>query len=94
MTVAINLTAIIIATVSLVIALASLAMVIGMKLSTHKIEFKPIEINDPFREVNEEADKTKMEDEDILFSALNLQRSKKKKKDEDPLDSILETANF
>lgn len=74
---------------AVLVAIASLAMVIGMRLSTHKIEFKPLvthELKD------EEKFKEDESDDELLKSALNLQR--KKKKPEDPLDSILESSNF
>lgn len=86
----IELFAITFSLVALITAIAALAMVIGMKLSTHRIEWKPLdleaEVASPEEIIAEE------EDEDLLAKALELQ--KKKKKQEDPLDSIAETSNF
>lgn len=73
-------------------------MVVAQKISTHKIEFRPLEVNDPFKE--DETFKKFEEPEDITIeqalklSKEGLERKKKKKPDEDPLDSILESNNF
>lgn len=83
---AINLTAIIIATIALVISLASIILVLAQKWSTHKIEWKPM-IQE---EVKEEAFEESF-DEDLLEQALKM--NKKKKKEEDPLSEI-ESSNF
>jgi hypothetical protein len=90
MTLAIQLTSIIVSILALITAIASLAMVIGMKLSTHKIEWKPLDISGDVKPTEEEIDQT--EDEELLNKALSLQ--KKKKRQEDPLDVIAETSNF
>lgn len=74
---------------SMLMSLGALALTIGMRLSTHKIEFKPL-VTQELKE--EEKFKDEEEEDKFLQSALNLQR--KKKKSEDPLDTILETANF
>ena len=80
--------------ISTVIAIAALAMVIGMKLSTHKIEWRPLKIDDPILEAEEEFEKEQEDDSKTLADALNLQRKGKKAKPADPLDEILETNNF
>ena len=80
--------------IALTVAVAALAMVIGMKLSTHKIEWKPLQIQDPFAVATQETSAIEEDDSKILQEALNLQRKGKKAKDEDPLSDILETNNF
>jgi hypothetical protein len=95
MEVAINLTAIIISSIALIVAIAALAMVIAMRISTHKIEFKPMEIKDPFAE--DDFKPFTEPSEEIVEEALKLSRQgleRRKKKEEDPLDSILESTNF
>jgi hypothetical protein len=89
---AINLLAVLVSSLALITSIAALALVIGMKLSTHQIQFKDIEPTE-FDKFEEEEEK-KIEDEtgELLEKALNLQR--KKKKIEDPLDAIAETSNF
>ena len=82
---------------ALIVALAALAMVIGMKLSTHRIEWKPLELGDTEDEVIAEEEAVEEEDLEILDKAVKLSKeakSKKKPKDHDPLDDILETNNF
>jgi flagellar basal body-associated protein FliL len=96
MEVAINLTAIILAVISVLVSLAALSMVIGMKLSTHKIEFKPLEISDPFKQEEDFTPFTEPS-EDLVQEALRLSKEgkeKKKKLEKDPLDEILESNNF
>lgn len=83
---AINLTAIIIATIALVISLASIILVLAQKWSTHRIEWKPMIQEEVKEEVFEESS-----DEDLLEQALKM--NKKKKKEEDPLSEI-ESSNF
>lgn len=80
--------------ISTVIAIAALAMVIGMKLSTHKIEWRPLQVDDPFKESEKELEASDVDDSKLLEEALNLQRKGKKAKPTDPLDEILETNNF
>lgn len=95
MEVAINLTAIIISAIALIVAVAALAMVIGMKLSTHRVDFKPLEIHDPFKE--EDFQPFTEPTEEVVQEALKLSREglqRKKKKEEDPLDEILQSNNF
>ncbi len=87
---ALSFSSIFISFFALLVAITSLVLVLAMKFSTHKIEFKPL-VTQELKE--EEKFKEEEEDEKLLESVLNLQR-KKKKKQEDPLDTILETANF
>lgn len=75
---------------ALVVAIAALVMVLAMKMSTHKIEWKTLD----FEKFEDEVPGAKEEESDeTLEKALNLQR-KKKKKEEDPLDVLAETSNF
>jgi hypothetical protein len=91
---AIGLTAIIIASISIVMSLASLAMSIGVRLSTHRIEWKPVKAFDPFEDAEGEKKLVEEDDEKLLEEALALQRKSKKKQETDPLSEILETNNF
>jgi len=95
MVVAINLTAIILSSVALIVAIASLAMTIGQKLSTHRIEWKPLNLDTIEDEVEKEEEDVSEKDEEILNKAYTMQRSSKKNKpDQDPLDDILKSHNF
>lgn len=67
-----------------------------MKWSTHRVEFKPLEIHDPFKEDNDFKPFTEPE-ADVLDEARKLSeegKKKKVKKETDPLDTILESNNF
>lgn len=90
----ISLFAIVFSLVSLLISLAAIIIVLAQKWSTHKIEWKPLQMHDPFKESDEEMKSIDDEDSKILEEALNLQRKGKKQKDQDPLADILETNNF
>lgn len=90
----ISLFAITFSFVSLLISLAAIIIVLAQKWSSHKIEWKPLQIHDPFKESLEEMKSADDEDGKILEEALNLQRKGKKQKDQDPLADILETNNF
>ena len=90
----ISLFAIVFSLVSLLISLAAIIIVLAQKWSTHKIEWKPLQMHDPFKESEEEMKSIDDEDSKILEEALNLQRKGKKQKDQDPLADILETNNF
>lgn len=87
-----HLVSILLSLISLITSIVALGLTLGMKWSSHKIEFKPLITNDlreedKFQE-EEEEDKT-------LQEAMRLSsEGKKKKKVEDPLDSILESSNF
>ena len=92
---AIDLTAIIISSIALVVAIASLVLVIAMRISTHKVEFRPMEIHDPFKE--DDFKPFTEPDADVLDKGIKLSEDgvkKKKKKDTDPLDEVLESTNF
>jgi hypothetical protein len=89
---ALSLTAIFISGFSLIMSLAAIIFVVAQKLSTHKIEFKPL-LSDELREEDKFQEEAEEEDK-LLQEALKLSQSKRKKKSEDPLDSILETSNF
>jgi hypothetical protein len=82
----------IVSVLALVVSLAALAMVIGMKLSTHKIEWKPL-ITSDLREEEKYKDEEE-ETSEMLKEVLELSAKAKKKKVTDPLDEILETNNF
>lgn len=90
----ISLFAIVFSLVSLLISLAAIVIVLAQKWSTHKIEWKPLQMHDPFKESEEEMKSVDDQDSKILEEALNLQRKGKKQKDQDPLADILETNNF
>jgi hypothetical protein len=95
MELAINLTAIIISTIALLTSIAALVMVIAMKISTHKVEFRPLEIKDPFD--TEDFKSFSEPSDDLVEEALKLSKEgkeRKKKVDKDPLDEILESNNF
>jgi hypothetical protein len=84
----------IMSTIAIVVSLIAIVLVLAQRWSTHKIEWKPIQMNDPFQESDKEFKQVDEEDSKILEQALNLQRKGKKQKDEDPLTEILETNNF
>lgn len=87
---AINFTAIIMSTLALVISLVSIVLVLAQKMSTHKIEWRPLTTVEPEQEeilTEEESD------EEILEKALLLQKAGKKSKYTDPLADI-ESTNF
>lgn len=88
----ISMFAIMFSLVSLLVSIAAIVIVLAMKWSTHKIEWKPLQMHDPLSEPEEEISEIAENDDKLLEKALNLQ--KKKKKESDPLDSILETNNF
>ena len=93
---AINLTAIIISVIALIISLTACILVLAMKWSTHKIEFRPLETKEMFPSEEEDDFRPFTEpDSDMVQEALKLSREgKKRKKDSDPLDEILESNNF
>lgn len=68
-------------------------MILAQRWSTHKIEWKPLTIQDP-SETSQNSKEIDDEDGKTLEEALNLQRKGKKQKDQDPLSEILETNNF
>lgn len=90
----VELFAIVFSLLAFIIANAALIMVLAQRWSTHKIEWKPLQIHDPFKESEEEVQAVDDEDSKILEEALNLQRKGRKQKDQDPLNEILETNNF
>jgi len=94
MTSTISLFAISFSFLSLLISLVAIIIVLAQKWSTHKIEWKPLQIHDPLEESEKEIKVSEDEDSKILEEALNLQRKGKKQKDQDPLAEILETNNF
>lgn len=86
----INLLAIILSLIAFITSLVSIILVLAQRWSTHKIEWKPIEI---LPEDQKFKDEEEVSDSDLVSEALNLSR-KKKKKIEDPLDEILQSTNF
>ena len=84
----------IVSTIAFITSLIAIVLVLAQKWSTHKIEWKPLQIDDPFKESEEEMKSVDDEDGKILEEALNLQRKGKKQKEVDPLADILETNNF
>lgn len=86
----INLFAITFSLIAFITSLASIVIVLAQKWSTHRIEWKPIDIlpeDQKFKDEEEPSDSA------LVSEALNLSR-KKKKKIEDPLDEILQSTNF
>lgn len=94
MSLAIEITSIILASIALLVALASLGISLGTRWSSHRIEWKPLQLNDSVASSDEEFKDVDDEDGKILKEALNLQRNGKKQKDQDPLAEIFETNNF
>jgi biopolymer transport protein ExbB/TolQ len=84
----------ILSVISLVTSLAAIVLVLAQRWSTHKIEWKPLQLNDSVASSDEEFKDVDDEDGKILKEALNLQRNGKKQKDQDPLAEIFETNNF
>lgn len=84
----------ILSTIALVTSLIAIVLVLAQRWSTHRIEWKPLQIEDTVKEAEKELEEQDQEDEEFLEKALHLQRNKKKKEDKDPLDEILETNNF
>jgi hypothetical protein len=83
----------IIAILAIMLSLAAIIMVLAQKLSTHKIEWRPLVQQTAEIEAEEGEKFDDEEDSKFLKDALNLQRSGKAKV-EDPLDNILSTSNF
>lgn len=81
----------IVSVMAFAMSLVAVVMVLAQKWSTHKIEWKPLEIHDQYKE-DEEDEAQQQDDAEELEKALALQKSKKKPAD--PLDTILETNNF
>lgn len=84
----------ILSTIALVTSLVAIVLVLAQRWSTHKIEWKPLQINDPLSMSDEESKDIEDGDGKILKEALNLQRNGKKQRDQDPLAEIFETNNF
>jgi biopolymer transport protein ExbB/TolQ len=84
----------ILSVIALVTSLAAIVLVLAQRWSTHKIEWKPLQLNDSVASSDEEFKDVDDEDGKILKEALNLQRNGKKQKDQDPLAEIFETNNF
>jgi hypothetical protein len=83
----------IMSTIATVTSIVAMILVLAQRWSTHKIEWKPLQIHDPLVESSDEAEAKDEEDSKVLEEALSLQR-KAKKRDQDPLADILETNNF
>lgn len=84
----------IVSTIAIVTSLIAIVLVLAQRWSTHKIEWKPLQVQDPFLVSDKETKEIDEDDGKILKEALNLQRKGKKQRDEDPLTDILETNNF
>lgn len=84
----------IVSTIAIVTSLIAIVLVLAQRWSTHKIEWKPLQVQDPFLVSDKETKEIDEDDGKILEEALNLQRKGKKQRDEDPLTDILETNNF
>jgi len=83
----------IVSVLAIMLSLAAIIMVIAQRLSTHKIEWRPLVQQTAEIEAEEDEKFDDEEDSKFLKDALNLQRSGKAKV-EDPLDNILSTSNF
>lgn len=91
---ALEMLSVILSSLSLMVALAALGVCLGMKWSSHKIEWRPLETT---KVEEEEFESFTDPDVGLVDKALELSKQgkeRKKKKDEDPLDSILESSNF
>jgi FtsZ-interacting cell division protein ZipA len=84
----------IVSTIAIVVSLIAIVLVLAQRWSTHKIEWKPLKVQDPFEISDKETKEADEDDGKILEEALNLQRKGKKQRDQDPLTDILETNNF
>ena len=84
----------IVSTIAIVTSLIAIVLVLAQRWSTHKIEWKPLQVQDPFLVSDKETKEIDEDDGKILEEALNLQRKGKKQRDQDPLIDILETNNF
>ena len=84
----------ILSTIALVTSLVAIVLVLAQRLSTHKIEWKPLQLNDSVASSDEEFKDVDDEDGKILKEALNLQRRGKRAEEIDPLSEVLETNNF
>ena len=84
----------IVSTIAIVTSLIAIVLVLAQRWSTHKIEWKPLKVQDPFEISDKETKEADEDDGKILEEALNLQRKGKKQRDQDPLTDILETNNF
>ena len=82
------------AVIALVAAIVAVILVLAQRMSTHRIEWKPLTLADAEGEADTEQELVEEDDDKILSEALDLQRKGKKSKDVDPLDTILETNNF
>ena len=92
---ALNFTAIFISVFAVILSLIAIILVMAQRLSTHKIEWKPLELQDPMKPFKDE-EATEQLDEDFLNEAYKLAeegRQKKKKKEEDPME-FLDSSNF
>lgn len=87
---ALNLTSIMVSMLALIMSLAAIVMVLAQKWSTHKIEWRALQTQDPLESFEE---KTQDElDEETLSEALDLQ--KRRKRVVDPMEEITQTHNF
>ena len=74
----------IVSTIAIVTSLIAIVLVLAQRWSTHKIEWKPLQVQDPFLVSDKETKEIDEDDGKILEEALNLQRK----------GNILETNNF
>lgn len=90
-----SIAAIVLSFLSFIAAICALGISLGIKWSSHQIEWRPLEVNDPFKPYKDDEEKETSEEE-ILNEAYKLAeegKQRKKKKEEDPLE-FLETSNF
>lgn len=94
---AINIASVIMSVIALVFSIIACILVLAMKWSTHKIEFRPLDTKEMFKEEEEEEFRPFTEpDSKLVEDALKLSQEGKKRKnrEQDPLDEILESNNF
>jgi hypothetical protein len=86
---ALNFTAIILASMAFILSLISLVLNLATRFSTHRIEWKPLEM-----EKFKDEEDSELDDEQLLVKAMELSKKSRAAKKQDPLDDILETNNF
>jgi hypothetical protein len=82
----------IISCIALLLSTLACIAFVAQRMSTHKIEWRPLVQEKIEQELEEEDINLSNDDDKILNEALYM--SRKKKKEVDPLDEVLETANY
>ena len=84
----------IISVIALVAAIVAVILVLAQRWSTHQIEWRPLVTETLEDKAEKELNEVEEDDAVTLKEALSLQRKAKTRAITDPLDTILETANF